>query len=683
LEVGLKYVSLFAIAVTVSPPAAAQRPVEARDLLRIREVSDPQVSPDGGWVAYTVSASDTVEDKRDADVWMSRWDGKRSVRLTNSKEREHSPRWSPNGRYLAFLSSREDSNEVEQIWLLDRTGGEAERLTNLPGGVSDYAWSPDGARLAVVASDPRPDRLAAGQDSSKKRPRPIVIDRYRFKYDGVGYIGKEREHLYLFTLADRKATPLTPGDYDEVSPSWSPDGRSIAFLSRRRPEYDRTDNWDVYVVATEPGAEPRQLTTFVGADGDPEWGGRAPSWSPDGKLIAYVQGGKPELLYYGGHKLAVVPTDGGPARVLTASLDRNVLSPVFSPDGASILFLLEDDRVTHLARVPAAGGAVEPVVEGKRTIEDLSVGRDGRIAVASSTSDRPTEIFAVEGRDLRKVSAQNDAWLAQVRLAPVEEISVKSRDGTTIHGFVLKPANYRPGTRYPTLLRIHGGPVWQYFHDFANFDWQVFAAQGYVVVGVNPRGSSGRGEKFSTAIFAAWGEKDGDDVLAAVDHLVAGGIADPERLGIGGWSYGGILTNQVIARDRRFKAATSGAGQGNALIGYGTDMYTLEYELELGKPWANLDTWRRVSQPFLRADRISTPTLFLCGQEDWNVPLINSEQMYQALKSLGRETELVIYPGEAHGIKRPSFVQDRMDRYMVWYGEHLGASPAGASVGGR
>jgi dipeptidyl aminopeptidase/acylaminoacyl peptidase len=683
VEVGLKYIGLFAMAVTLASPAAAQRPVEARDLLRIREVSDPQVSPDGGWVAYTVSASDTVEDKRDADVWMSRWDGKRSVRLTNSKEREHSPRWSPNGRYLAFLSSREDSNEVEQIWLLDRTGGEAERLTNLPGGVSDYAWSPDGARLAVVASDPRPDRLAAGPDSSKKRPRPIVIDRYRFKYDGVGYIGKEREHLYLFTLADRKATPLTPGDYDEVSPSWSPDGRSIAFLSRRRPEYDRTDNWDVYVVATEPGAEPRQLTTFVGADGDPEWGGRAPSWSPDGKLIAYVQGGKPELLYYGGHKLAVVPADGGPARVLTAPLDRNVLSPVFSPDGASILFLLEDDRVTHLARVPAAGGAVEPVVEGKRTIEDLSVGRDGRIAVASSTSDRPTEIFAVEGRDLRKVSAQNDAWLAQVRLAPVEEISVKSRDGTTIHGFVLKPANYRPGTRYPTLLRIHGGPVWQYFHDFANFDWQVFAAQGYVVVGVNPRGSSGRGEKFSTAIFAAWGEKDGDDVLAAVDHLVAGGIADPERLGIGGWSYGGILTNQVIARDRRFKAATSGAGQGNALIGYGTDMYTLEYELELGKPWANLDTWRRVSQPFLRADRISTPTLFLCGQEDWNVPLINSEQMYQALKSLGRETELVIYPGEAHGIKRPSFVQDRMDRYMVWYGEHLGASPAGASVGGR
>ena len=679
----MKYVSLFAIAISVSTPAAAQRPVEARDLLRIREVGDPQVSPDGAWVAYTVSTSDTVEDKRDADIWMSAWDGKRSVRLTYDKAQEHTPRWSPNGRYLAFLSSREDSNEVDQVWLLDRTGGEAQRVTSLPGGVSDYAWSPDGSRLVLVASDPSPDQLAAGKDSSKKHVRPIVVDRYRFKYDEVGYIGTEREHLYLFTLADRKATLLTPGEYDEVSPSWSPDGRSIAFLSRRRPEYDRSDNWDVYVVAAASGAEPRQLTTYVGADGDPEWGSRAPSWSPDGKLIAYVQGGKPELLYYGGHKLAVVPVDGGPARVLTQSLDRNILSPVFSSDGASILFLLEDDRVSHLARVPTSGGAVERVVEGKRALEDLSVGRDGRIAVASSTTDRPTEIFAVDGRELRRISAQNDAWLAQVRLAPVEELSVKSRDGTVIHGFVLKPPDYKAGTPYPTLLRIHGGPVWQYFHDFANLDWQVFAAQGYVVVGVNPRGSSGRGEKFSTAIFAAWGEKDGDDVLAAVDHLVASGIADPDRLGVGGWSYGGILTNQVIARDRRFKAATSGAGQGNALIGYGTDMYTLEYELELGKPWANLDKWQRVSQPFLRADRIVTPTLFLCGQEDWNVPLVNSEQMYQALKSLGRETELVIYPGESHGIKRPSFVQDRMERYVAWYGKHLAAAPAGAAAGGR
>ena len=662
---------------------AAQRAVEPADLLRIREVTDPQLSPDGAWVAYTVTVSDTAEDERDADIWMSSWDGKRSTRLTRTKEQEHTPRWSPDGRYLAFLSSRDDPREVEQLWLLDRTGGEAERLTDLPGGVSDYAWSPDGTRLALIASDPDPEQPVAGQDTTKRRPEPIVVDRFRFKYDEVGYIGEERDHLYLFTVAGRKAEMVTPGAYDEAAPAWSPDGRSIAFLSRRRPEYDRTDNWDVYVVAATPGAEPRQLTTFAGADMDPEWGNRAPSWSPDGKLIAYVQGGKPELLYYGGQKVAVVPVDGGPARVLTGSLDRNVLSPTFAPDGASVLFLLEDDRVYHLARVPAAGGAVERLVEGKRVIEDLSVGKDGRVALTSSTTESPTEVFAVEGSELRKLSAQNDAWLKEVRLAPVEEISFKSRGGTTINGFMLKPADYRPGTRYPTVLRIHGGPVWQYYHDFVNLDWQVLAAKGYVVLGVNPRGSSGRGEKFASAIFAAWGEKDGDDVLAAVDHAVERGIADPARLGIGGWSYGGILTNQVITRDRRFKAAISGAGQGNALIGYGTDMYALEYELELGKPWANFDAWKRVSQPFLRADRIVTPTLFMCGQDDWNVPAINSEQMYQALKSLGRETELVIYPGESHGIARPSFVLDRMERYLAWYSQYLGASPGAASAGGH
>jgi dipeptidyl aminopeptidase/acylaminoacyl peptidase len=661
----------------------AQRAVEAGDLLRIREVTDPQLSPDGAWVAYTVSTADTVEDQRDADIWMSSWDGKRSLRLTSTKKREHAPGWSPDGRYLAFLSSRDDAREVEQLWLLDRRGGEAERVTDLPGGVSDYAWSPDGSRIALIASDPDSDQPGPGRDTTGKRPEPIVVDRYRFKYDEVGYIGEERHHLYVLTLAGRQAEKITPGPFDEFAPAWSPDGRSIAFLSRRRPEYDRSDNWDLYLVAAAPGAEPRQLTTFDGADMDPAWGNRAPSWSPDGKLIAYVQGGKPELLYYGGQKVAVVPVDGGPARVLTGALDRNVLSPTFSPDGASVLFLLEDDRVYHLARVPAAGGEVERLVEGKRVIEDLSVGKDGRIALTSSTTEHPTEVFAVEGRELRKVSAQNAPWLKQVRLAPVEEISFKNRDGTPIGGFVLKPPGYQAGTRYPTILRIHGGPVWQYYYDFANLDWQVLAAQGYVVLGVNPRGSSGRGEKFASAIFAAWGEKDGDDVLAAVDHAVARGIADPDRLGIGGWSYGGILTNQVIARDRRFKAAISGAGQGNALLGYGTDMYALEYELELGKPWANLDKWKRVSRPFLHADRIVTPTLFVCGQEDWNVPLVNSEQMYQALKSLGRETRLVIYPGEAHGIKRPSFVLDRMERYLDWYGEYLGASPGGAQAGGR
>jgi dipeptidyl aminopeptidase/acylaminoacyl peptidase len=672
--VGLTLAFVLSRAVT----AVAQRPVEVDDLEQVRDVSDPRVSPDGAWVAYTVSVPDTAKDQDDTDVWLASWDGKQQVRLTRSPADEHAARWSPDGRFLAFLSDRDDPHEADQLWLLDRRGGEPERLTTFPGGVSDLAWSPDGRRLAMIVTDPDPDAREPG-DTSSRGAKPIVIDRFQFKEDETGWLGPQHDHLHLFDVATRKATQLLAGDHDEAAPSWSPDGKSLAFVSRRRPEYDRTDNYDLYVVAATAGAEPRQLTTFTGPDMNPEWGSRAPAWSPDGSLIAYLQGGALELLYYGIQSVAVVPAAGGPARVLTKALDRNALSPVFSRDGSSVLFLLEGDRVYHLARVPVAGGAVQRLVEGPRALTDVDLGRDGRVVVASSSSETPGELYAVEGRELRAITRQNGEWLRSVRLAPVEEISVRSRDGTEIHGFMVKPADYQPGRRYPTILRIHGGPVWQFYHDFANLDWQVYAAQGYVVLGVNPRGSSGRGEKFATAIFAKWGQRDAQDVLAAVDWAVAQGIADPERLGVGGWSYGGILTDEVIARDQRFKSATSGAGIGNALAGFGTDQYVKEYEAELGTPWKNLKAYLEVSYPLLHADRIVTPTLFLCGDEDWNVPLLNSEQMYQALKSLGRDTQLIVYPGEPHSLKKPSHRLDRMRRYLAWHGKYLGAGEAAAS----
>jgi dipeptidyl aminopeptidase/acylaminoacyl peptidase len=651
--------------------AQSQRKLTLDDLYRLREVSAPEISPEGAWVAYTVSSPDTAKDQADSDLWMTSWDGRRSVRLTTTKASERSPRWSPDGRYLAFLSSREDPREVAQVWLLDRTGGEAERLTNLPGGVSEYAWSPDGKRLALIARDPDPDSAAAGSDSGKAAtPKPIVIRRFQFKEDETGYLGTRRDHLYVFDLARRKAELVTPGDYYETSPSWSPDGRSVAFVSKRRPEFDRTANWDLYVVEASAGAVPRQVTTFEGPDMDPDWGGRPPAWSPDGKHLAYVQGGPLKLIYYAGQKLAVVPVSGGASRVVTPALDRNVLSPRWSADGSKILFLLEDDRVTHLASVPAQGGEVQMLTRGRRLVSDFSLSGSGKLAVLASSPMAPAEVFAFEGDNLRPLSRQNDEWLRSIRLAPTEEISFRSRDGTSINGFLIRPVNYRAGSRVPTVLKIHGGPVYQFFNEF-NVEWQLLAAEGFAVVAANPRGSSGRGEKFSTAIWAEWGNKDGQDVLAAVDYAVAQGVADSTRLGVGGWSYGGILTNQVIARDQRFKAAISGSGQSNVLAGYGTDQYVREYEAELGTPWGSTEAWLRVSYPFFHADRIVTPTLFLCGEKDFNVPLLNSEQMYQALRSLGRETELIIYPGEYHEIRKPSYERDRLQRYLSWYRRHL------------
>ena len=640
-------------------PAARLRPFSPDDVVRIRDVREPQISPDGGWVAYTVSTSDTAEDRSKSAVWMASWDGRRNVRLTTSKPGESTPRWSPDGRWLAFLSSRDD--EHTQLWLLDRQGGEGRKATTLPSDVDDYGWAPDGKRVALVAEDP---------DTAKpKTPAPIVIDRFQFKQDEAGYLGKQHRHLYLLDVESGKTTRLTTGDYDELLPAWSPDGKSLAFVSKRRADADRDDDWDVYVMEATAGAPPRQLTTFEGPDNNPDYESR-PAWSPDGRAIAYLQGGPPNLIYYGVQKLAVVSSAGGAPRILTAALDRNVASPVWSSDGSSITFLLEDDRAVGLARIPAAGGAIERLVSGSRVVSAFTAGAGGKVAVLASTPLVPDEVFALDGTTLRPLSHQNDEWLARTRLAEVEPITFKSRDGTAINGFTLKPPDFVPGKRYPTILRIHGGPVSQYQYEF-DFQLQTLAGHGYLVVVANPRGSSGRGERFATAIFADWGNKDAQDVLAAIDYAVAQGLADPARLGVGGWSYGGILTNYVIAQDRRFKAAVSGASISNVLAGYGTDQYVREYEVELGVPWKAADTWIKLSFPFLHADRITTPTLFLCGDKDFNVPLLNSEQMYQALRSLGVETQLVIYPGQHHGINKPSYRRDRLERYLAWYDKHL------------
>ncbi len=663
--------SLLLIALLVSASIAQtpeKRLLTLDDLAALRDVSDPQISPDGAWVAYTVGTIDMKEDKKNSDLWMTSWDGAKAMQLTFTKESESSPRWSPDGKYLAFLSSRTVEEETDQVWLMNRDGGEAEKITDFKGGVNDYVWSPDGKRLALIVADPDSEALATKDKSEKKTPKPVVIDRYQFKKDEVGYLRHLRQHLYVFDLATRKAELLTPGDYDEYLPAWSPDNSSIVFVSKRGPDPDRHDNYDLYVIAAKAGAKPRQLTTSEGADCHPDWESR-PAWSPDGKFIAYLQGGPQKLIFYAVYQLAVIPAVGGSVK-LPAPIDRNMYDPQWSVDGSVIYFRLEDDRTTLLVKIPAAGGNVERLINERREISDFDFASDGKLVLLSSRPQEPHEVVVLDNNTLRPLARKNEALLAKLKLGAVEEISFKSKDGTVINGFVVKPPDYVAGKKYPAILRIHGGPVSQFGNEFM-FDWQLFAARGYVVVGCNPRGSSGRGEKFSTEIYADWGNKDAQDVLAAMDYVVAQGIADPQRLGVGGWSYGGMLTNYVIAQDTRFKAAVSGSSISNILAGYGTDQYIREYEYEIGTPWRNLDTWMRVSFPFLHADRIVTPTLFLCGQDDFNVPLLNSEQMYQALRSLGRDTQLVIYPGEYHGLTKPSYRRDRLQRYLAWYDKYL------------
>lgn len=663
--------ALHFVAPAVAAATAERRLLTADDINAVHEVSDPQLSPDGQWVAYAVRTADPVKDKRNTHLWMASWDGTQSLQLTYSDESEHTPRWSPDGRYIAFLTARGEDDPPEQVWVLDRQGGEARPLTGFNGDVVDFSWSPDGKKLALTVRDEDP-RKQVGSDKDKTPP-PIVIDRFYFKEDVSGYLGAQRQHLYVFDMATRKAENLTPGRFNESLPSWSPDGSRIAFLSNRSEDADRNNEFGLYTIEPRAGATPRLLTKFQGDAGDSPWMS-TPTWRPDGREIAFVTAGDPKLIYYSTHHLAVVPATGGTARILGQELDRNFIEPQWSADGRSIYFLLEDDRNQVLARIGVANGKVERLLDGRRESLEYDVGSKGRTVLLDATVDSPDAIYALEGRKLRALSHHNDEWLASVKLGTTEEISFSSKDGTRISGLVVKPPGHVAGQRYPALLWIHGGPVSQYANSF-NTPWQIFASQGYVVVAANPRGSSGRGEAFATAIYKDWGGKDSEDVLAAVDHVIQQGIADPNRLGVGGWSYGGILTNAVIAKDTRFKSAASGASISNVLAGYGTDMYIREYEMELGVPWQDLDTYLHNSYAFLHADRIKTPTLFLCGDQDFNVPLLNSEQMYQALRSLGVPTQLIIYPGEHHGIRKPSYLKDRMQRYLDWHGKYLNNAP--------
>jgi len=653
----------------------AKHPLKLDDLARFRNVSDPQISPDGQWIAYTVSTIDAKEDKSSTHIWLVGYDGKNDRQITFSNDSEGSPRWSPDGKYLSFTSSRSSGKQGvrgSQVWLLDRAGGEAYQLTELKGRLQGYEWSPDAKRLALLIGDPDPDAPEPGATPTPgvppKPPKPIVIDRYRYKQDVQGYLLSGRHtYIYLFDIASKKLDRLTKSKWDESSPSWSPDGTRIAFMTNHADDPDRDPAAQLYVADAQPGATEKLLTSP-----DDRASRARPEWSPEGTRIVFLEGDEKKYGAYSMEHLAFVPADGSaaPARVKAVEdLDRGVSGLRSSADGKSVIATVTDDRSVYPVSITRT--AVTRLLDSPVVVSNLSIA-GGHTVLLSGNDTKPTEIYAMEGKTLRQLTHQNDALMNELQLGQTEDVNFKSKDGTEVHGLLTYPVGYVKGTKVPFLLRIHGGPNGQDQHSFA-IERQVFAANGYTVLAVNYRGSSGRGQKYSRSIFADWGHYEVEDLEAGVDHVIAMGVADPDRMGVGGWSYGGILTDYMIATDPRFKGATSGAGTAFTVAFYGTDQYIIQYDYEIGPPWnpKAWETYVKISYPFLHADRIKTPTLFLGGERDFNVPVQGGQQMYQALRSLGIETQLVIYPNEFHGITRPSYVKDRYQRYLDWYDKYV------------
>lgn len=630
------------------PADTAERLLTLDDRDRFQSMSSARLSPDGKKIAYVV----------DEQIFVS-VDGQ-SRAVTSAAFSSWAPKWSADGDSLFFVSDR---NEIQQMWKLPSTNfDEASQVTHLQNGVGDTTLSPDERHLLLSFSDN--DLL-----DSEDEPQPFVVTRRQFKRDaGPGYIVEGDEpHLYIQDLENDRMWPLTAGRYSETGASWSPDGERVVFVSNREQDPDadyRTDLWIVPANRTTQPVEPVRLTN----DSDTK---QSPRWSPAGDLVAYITAADG---VYGLQQVAVVPADGGAPRVLTRELDRMVWKLRFSADGQFVYFNYDDAGSTHLARVDVRNGDLEKLTEGNVVVRDFDVGDAGKLVViANSDVDSPA-LYRLQKQRLQEIANPNAALLENLRHGRKFKAGFRSPDGTLVEAFITTPPGYDREKTYPAILNLHGGPVDQFSWGF-NFNAQFLAASGYVIVEPNPRGSTGHGQEFIRAIYQSWGITDYDDVIAAIDYAIAEGFADPNRLAVTGYSYGGYMTNVVVTQSKRFRAAASGAGHSLIAANVGHDMYQQWYSWELGVPWENREKYDRLS-PLLRAGEVETPTLFLGGRDDWNVPILNAELFYQALKMKGVDSELVVYPDTHHGGWSSEFENDYLQRILRWFDHYLAVETA-------
>jgi dipeptidyl aminopeptidase/acylaminoacyl peptidase len=658
---------LFVFALAFAGPAEKRMKVETS--LAIKQAGAPQISPDGRWVAYTISEWDRKENRRVSHVWLASTDGGRSIRLTNGEKGESSPQWSPDGMFIAFLADRDKGM---QIWVLPVFGGESEKLTSEENDVQTFRWSPDGTQIAYVTRDIPKDK--AERDKRKKEKFDTIVVDSDFTYS----------HLWTIDVDSKEKRRITEGDFTVSSPKWSPDGKSIVFAmspggAQESSYIDISEdrNTDIYLVSATGGTL-RRLTANPAADTNPQW-------SPDGKLLAYIANNEPTSWAAKSDLLVLSPEEQMP-RNLTKDFSESVgASMQWAPDGQAIYFSASQGVHMHIFKISIDGGAVSQVTREHRSYGPFDIASrrpkvtsanppiDWKIAYSVSDSFTPEDIWVAplsKIEEAKKVTWVNPE-IKDFALAETNVIRWKGADNFNIEGLFVKPLGYQEGKRYPLILQIHGGP-YSRFGDTFNSRAQIWAANGYAVLMPNPRGSTGYGQGFSTSNVGDWGGKDFKDIMAGVDFLIAKGIADPEKLVVMGGSYGGFMTFWAITQTDRFKAAIGHAGISDWYSFHGqSDVPGLmEYGLA-GQPWTTPENYRKHS-PMTYVDRVKTPIMITHGERDLRVPIAQSEQFYRALKKRGVHVVFLRYPREGHGIQEPNHVIDLVTRQLEWFDSHLG-----------
>jgi dipeptidyl aminopeptidase/acylaminoacyl peptidase len=641
------------------------------DLYELTWVGDPRLSPDGATVAYVVWAMDREANDYRSAIWMAPADGSAPPRKVTAGERQDAdPRWSPDGRSLAFTSNRGGDKEKKQLYVMPaHEPGEPQKLTKQDEDVEQPAWSPDGSRIVYAARVPDPAQL---EPDERKRP-PKRITRLQFKLDNEGWTADRPHHLFVVSSdGSSEARQLTDGDFEDSWPAWSPDGTRIAFVSARHENWDLSWTNDIYVMDADGAGE---LELLTGTDGDVA----GPAWSPDGTRIAYlVTPGVFDEPRNG--RVAVVDVASKERRILTESLDRNAMPypPFREPiwDGETLLFPIEDRGTEPLYRVPADGSSEpEPVIDGPFCLSGVdAVG--GRIVHSRTTPAMPAELFVGD----KRVTDVSSGFSTNAKLGEPERFTAVSPDGSEVEAWMLRPAGFDEGKSYPLVLTIHGGPFTQYADKFFD-EVQVYAGAGYAVVYSNPRGSSGNTEEWGRAIRGpveggpGWGSVDYEDLMAVVDEAVKRfAFVDSDHMAVMGGSYGGYMTTWMVGHTDRFACGISERAANNlSTLDANSDLAALFKGTTGASFWEAPDEYRRVS-PTTYATDITTPLLILHSEGDLRCPVNQAEELFAILRSLKREVEFVRFPAEGHELSRSGTPFHRVTRFEVildWLGRYL------------